>query len=139
LNVIVDTSVWSFGLRRVERRLNPDQQIVVEELRELIREGRARLPGFIRQEILSGIKAPAQFEKLRTILRSFPDVSLEITDYEAAAESSNTCRSKGLTVSVVDALIATVAIARGWSLFTLDTDFERLSRILPLKLHTARR
>jgi predicted nucleic acid-binding protein len=139
LNVIVDTSVWSFGLRRVERRLSPEQQSTVDELKELIREGRARLPGFVRQEVLSGIKVPAQFEKLRAILRSFPDISLQIADYEAAAESSNACRSKGVTVSVVDALIAAVAIERGWSVFTLDSDFERLSRILPLKLHTERR
>jgi predicted nucleic acid-binding protein len=139
LNVIVDTSVWSFGLRRADGGLSPEQQATVEELRELIGEGRVRLLGFIRQEILSGIKASVQFEKLRTTLRSFPDVPLETTDYEVAAKSSNICKSRGVTTSVVDALIATVAIERGWSVFTLDTDFDRLSRILPLKLHTVRR
>jgi predicted nucleic acid-binding protein len=139
LNVIVDTSVWSFGLRREDRRLNPHQQAAVKELRELIGEARVRVVGFVRQELLSGVKNAAQFEKLQTFLRAFPDVPLETADYEAAAEASNTCRRQGVTVSVVDALIASTAIARGWSVFTLDTDFEHLSRVLPLKLHSIRR
>ena len=138
MNVIVDTSVWSLGLRRTDRQLNPHQRVVVVELKEIINEGRVRLLGFIRQEILSGIKSPAQFEKLRTSLRSFPDITLEVSDYEAAAESSNVCRSKGVTVSVVDALIATVARARGWSVFTDDADFEHIARIVPMTLHSVR-
>lgn len=138
MNVIIDTSVWSLGLRRAERRLSPGQEVAVKELRELIGEGRVRLIGLVRQELLSGIKVAAQFEKLRTTLRAFPDVPLHTADYEAAAESSNTCRSKGVTVSVVDILIATAAIERGWSVFTLDSDFERLARIVPIKLHSVR-
>lgn len=139
MNVVVDTSVWSLGLRRAERRLNPDQRAAVTELKELVGEGRVRLIGFIRQEILSGIKSTVQFEKLRMTLRSFPDVPLETADYEIAAESSNACRSKGIAVSVVDILIATIAIARGWSVLTLDTDFQHIARILPMTLHTIRR
>jgi predicted nucleic acid-binding protein len=115
------------------------QEVAVRELRELIGEGRVRLIGFVRQEVLSGIRAPTQFERLRTILRAFPDVPLQTADYEAAADASNICRSKGVTVSVVDILIAAVAIERGWSVFTQDTDFERLSQIVPLKLHSIRR
>ena len=130
LNVIVDTSVWSFGLKREERRLNPDRQGAVKELKELIGESRVRLIGFVRQEIRSGVKAAAQFEELRTFFRAFPDVPLETSDYAAAAEASNTWRSEGVTVSIVDALVASTAIVRGWSVFTLDADFERLSRIL---------
>jgi predicted nucleic acid-binding protein len=138
LNVIVDTSVWSLVLRRGELRLNLQQRAAADELREIINEGRVRLLGLVRQEILSGIRSPAQFDELRTNLRSFPDIALELSDYETAAASSNTCRSKGVTVSVIDVLIATVAITRGWTLFTQDSDFDHISRILPLQIHTIR-
>lgn len=137
--MLVDTSVWSISLRRAERRLNPVQQAAVKELKELIGEGRARLVGLVRQELLSGIRSSVQFEKLRMSLRAFPNVDLDVSDYELAAESSNVCRARGVTASLVDALIATVAMARNWSVFTVDADFEHIARILPMKLHAIRR
>jgi hypothetical protein len=36
-------------------------------------DGRARLIGAIRQELLPGIRDPAQFEQLKTYLRAFSD------------------------------------------------------------------
>lgn len=139
MNVLVDTSVWSLSLRRLEDGLNSSQMQIVAELRELISEGRAQLLGIIRQEILSGIRSQPQFEKIRTVLQSFRDASLEESDYEAAAHSSNLCRSKGIAVSVVDALISSTAVVRGWSVFTTDRDFHAVARVIPIKLHFPRK
>jgi predicted nucleic acid-binding protein len=111
----------------------------VEELGELVREERARMIGLIRQELLAGIKTGEQFEKLRATLRAFPDEPLETSDYEAAAKSSNRCRTKGIVVSIVDILICSVAIARGWSVFTTDPEFQIYARVLPVELHRGRR
>jgi predicted nucleic acid-binding protein len=138
VNVLVDTSVWSLALQRKPHHLSPKEQALVVELTELIKEGRARLIGLIRQELLSGVKAVDQSEKLRTSLRSFPDEIVDTSDYEAAAKSSNDCRSKGIAVSVVDALICAIAARRGWSIFTVDPDFENYASILPLRLHVSR-
>jgi predicted nucleic acid-binding protein len=139
LNVLVDTSVWSLSLRRNPRDLNPVERSIVVELTELIAEGRARLMGLVRQELLSGVRNSPQFEMLRTVLRAFPDVDVETSDYELAARASNQCKSKGVTVSLVDALICAVANARGWTIFTTDQDFENHAGILPVKLYTMRR
>ncbi len=111
----------------------------MRELTELVTEGRARLIGLIRQEILSGIRNPAQFEKLRLMLRAFPDTVIDTSDYEGAALASNQCKTKGVTVSMVDALICVVAMNRGWTIFTTDTDFEHHARILSVKLHAPRK
>jgi len=73
MNVLVDSSVWSLALRRKTAGLNATEKFIVAELSELVREGRARLIGLVRQELLSGIKTTEQFEKLRLHLRSFPD------------------------------------------------------------------
>lgn len=139
MNVLVDTSVWSLSLRRKARELNPAERSIVVELTELIAEGRARLMGLVRQELLSGVRNPAQFETLRTLLRAFPDVGVETSDHELAAQASNQCRSKGVTVSLVDALICAVANAREWTIFTTDQDFEHHAGILPVKLHRMRK
>jgi predicted nucleic acid-binding protein len=139
VNVLVDTSVWSLALRRKAQDLSAAEKLLVDELTELIKEGRARILGVVRQELLSGIKTSDQYEKLRGILRSFPDESLNMSDYEAAAKASNVCRSKGLAVSVVDALICAVGVTRDWPIFTTDPDFRSYPTLLPIKLHIPRR
>jgi predicted nucleic acid-binding protein len=139
VNVLVDTSVWSLALRRQAGDLSGREKKVVEELRELVAEGRGRIIGVIRQELLSGIKSEAQFEKLRLTLVSFADEMLETSDYEAAARLSNVCRSKGKGTSLVDMLICAVAIQREWVVFTVDGDFAEYAEILPVKLHVIRK
>ena len=138
MNALVDTSVWSLALRRRPRDLNAAEQSIVGELADLTREGRARIVGLIRQELLSGIKTAAQYEKLRVALRAFPDEPIATSDYEAAAKVSNDCRSRGIAAPVVDALICQIALARQWSIFTTDPDFKAYARVLPIKLHEPR-
>jgi predicted nucleic acid-binding protein len=138
MNALVDTSVWSLALRRRPKDLTAAEQSVVDELADLTREGRARIIGLIRQELLSGIKTAAQYEKLRVALRAFPDVPIATSDYEAAAKVSNDCRSRGIAASVVDALICQIALARQWSIFTTDPDFKAYAKVLPIKLHAPR-
>ncbi len=136
MNVLVDTSVWSLALRRKHRDLNSKERQLVQELRELIQDGRAGIIGLIRQELLSGIKNSGQFEALRKTLSSFQDEPITTEDHEAAAKASNDCRAKGIAISVVDILICAVAQRRGMAVFTTDPDFERYSRGLDLRLHS---
>jgi hypothetical protein len=63
--------------------------------REAVIRIRCVIAGSIRQEILSGIRAPAQFKPLRDRLRAFPDIELERDDYEEAAACFNQCRVHG--------------------------------------------
>ena len=138
MNVLIDTSVWSLAFRRKAADLSPAERALVAELTELIGEGRARIIGLIRQELLSGIKRAAQYEELRNALAAFPDEPVGTSDYEAAAKAGNDCRAKGIVVSVVDLLICAIAVKRGWSVFTTDPDFKNYARVLPLKLHSPR-
>jgi predicted nucleic acid-binding protein len=138
MNVLVDTSVWSLALRRKPEDLTAPERLIVDELADLTREGRARVIGLVRQELLSGIRTAAQYEKLRLALRAFPDEPIGTTDYEAAARASNDCRAVGIVASVVDALICQVALGRKWNIFTTDPDFKAYARVLPIKLHSVR-
>ena len=133
--VVVDTSIWSLALRRISHVVPAAQLRQVHLLRELIAEGRAQLLGVVRQELLSGIKHPEQFGRLRTHLRSFPDVEVDRDDYEQAAEMSNTCRARGISGNATDFLICSVASIRQWAIFTSDRDFERYAKYLPVTLY----
>jgi len=134
--VLVDTSVWSLALQRRSQDLNRQERMLVEELADLVRDGRACMIGLIRQDLLSGIKTEVQFEKLRATLSAFPDEVVDTGDYEAAAKASNVCRARGIAESVVDMLICAVADRRGMAIFTADPDFAHYARELNLKLHS---
>jgi len=138
MNVLVDTSVWSLSLRRKHESLNPTERRLVSELTELVREGRVRILGLVRQELLSGIKTLERYETLRTSVSWFPDEPVDTLDHEDAARFSNQGRSKGVVITVVDALVCAVAIKRQWSIMTTDPDFSIFAKVVPLVLHVPR-
>lgn len=131
MKVVVDTSVWSLALRRCTKPANA----AVHELRSLIDEGRVAMLGVIRQELLSGIRTPDTFERLRDHLRPFSDEPLETADFERAAEHCNTCRAQGVQGSNTDFLICAVAERRSLPILTADADFTRFAAVLPITLH----
>jgi predicted nucleic acid-binding protein len=134
MNVVVDTSVWSLALRRQRSVRSPE----IDELAELIREGRAALLGPVRQELLSGVPVLEQYRTLRNYLRAFPDIDLVSEDYEEAASFFNRCRSKGVQGSNTDFLICAAATRRRFGILTTDIDFKHYARLLPIQLHAPR-
>jgi predicted nucleic acid-binding protein len=98
----------------------------------------ACLLGAIRQEILSGLRDAAQFEKLRAHLRAFPDLEVTTADHERAAEFFNLCRARGVQGSNTDFLICAVAERLGLSIFSADADFASFATHLPIVLHAVR-
>jgi predicted nucleic acid-binding protein len=139
MNILIDTAVWSLALRRKTESLNAVETSLVAELSELISEGRGRLIGLVRQELLSGIKSAEHYEKLRLHLRSFPDEPINTSDHEEAAKAVNQCRGTGIVVSIVDVLLCAVAIKRGWAIFTTDPDFTHYAKVIPISIHTPRK
>lgn len=133
--VLVDTPIWSLALRRKSTDLSEREESLTRALAELIREGRAQLIGVVRQELLSGIREPEKFDKLRNYLRAFDDIRLEASDFEEAAQVHNRCRRDGIAGSAIDFLICAVADRRRWQIFTTDSDFEHYQEVLRLKLY----
>jgi predicted nucleic acid-binding protein len=134
MRVLVDTSVWSEALRR-GRMVESD---VVREFRSLILEHRVDIVGPIRQEVLSGLREDAQFDRLERHLAAFPDLPLTTDDYVTAAEFFNTCRSKGIQGSNTDFLLCAVAVRRQLAVYTTDRGFARFAKHLPVALHQTR-
>ncbi len=133
MKVLVDISVWSLALRRGKQSLSAP----AHELRQLIQDHRVQMIGPIRQELLSGIRNDAQFNKLRRHLESFPDLTILTDDYVQAAKLYNLCRSKGIQGSNTDFLICAVAVRNNFSIFTTDKDFKRFSKHIKIILHRA--
>src|ERR1019366_907693 len=131
MKLLADTSVWSLALRRrASATLSSEESRLKAALAEAISDGRVVMIGPIRQELLSGIKERAQFEKLRTALEAFRDEAIDTRDYEEAARFYNVCRGKGLECGPVDILICAVAVRRKWSVLANDALLNRCLQIV---------
>ena len=137
MRVVVDTPIWSLALRRRRQVLEASQRACEHELTELIKDGNAVLLGVVRQEVLSGIRGEASFERLRSHLRRFLDEKILVEDYEEAARFHNRCRVAGVAGSTIDLLICAVAVRLNATIFTTDRDFENYSQVLPVRLHAS--
>ena len=134
MKVLVDTPIWSLALRRKSR---PENESAKSELASLIQDGRAAIIGPIRQELLSGIRESAQFDRLTEHLHAFPDTEIIASDYEQAASFFNRCREKGIQGSNTDFLICAVAVRNEYPIFTTDEDFTHFAKVLPIVLRNS--
>ncbi len=138
MSVLIDSCVWSFALRRRPGSLNPAEEGALRAWRELVRTDRAKIIGAIRQEILTGIRDAAAFERLRERVALFADEPVTAEDYVEAATFSNRCRAAGVATSPVDMLICAVAWRCSLEILTTDDDFLRYAEHLPIALHGPR-
>ena len=133
--ILVDTTVWSLALRRRPGVLNERERGLVADWRNLSLTGQVTLIGVVRQEVLSGIRRRAQFDRLRVALAAFAHTPTTLDDHDRAAECFNQCQSRGIAAGDVDMLICATAIGRGLPIFTADPDFERYATVLAIRLH----
>ncbi len=138
MTVLVDTPVWSLALRRQPRDLEMKDQRIVDEWVELVHLGQAAIIGPIRQEVLSGVREEAQFEKLRRRLAPLPDTPLQEDDFVTAARFFNRCRSRGIAPGSIDLLLCAVAYRSESPILSTDKDFDHYARYLPIRLHQIR-
>jgi predicted nucleic acid-binding protein len=125
--IVVDTSVWSLAFRR---RAWPDSVTpgVVKLLQWLTREiQQVVVLGVVVQELLSGIKDPAQGEIIKELMESYPIVLASKEQHIEASNISNVCRKVGVSAATVGCLIAAQCIMGNGVLLTLDEDFRRIS------------
>jgi len=129
VRVIVDTDVWSEAFRK-----KGAQSEYVEELVNLIQEGRVQMIGVIRMEVLSGIRDEKMFRVLLKKLKAFPDRPLGAEVFETAAGFSNLCRGRGIQGSNNDFIICACSVLWKLPILTKDKDFVRYRELLPIEL-----
>jgi predicted nucleic acid-binding protein len=129
MKVVVDTSVWSTYLRR------PDPpESLARVLERFIRRDQVHLLGIVRQELLSGVPQPQQFDRLSRALSDLPDELATSDDHSLAAKFYNLCRVNGIQGSSIDFLICAIAKRLQAPILTLDRDFFAYARYLPIRV-----
>jgi len=135
VSVLVDSDVWSELLRKVTGEPSPQVRALMKILDEA--EESVIMIGAIRQEVLSGWRERQSFERIRDLLRDFPDRDVGTAEYELAAEYFNTCRSKGVQGSNTDFLICACSAAWNVAVLTKDQDYGRYAEHVPVRLYAA--
>ncbi len=122
---IIDTSVWIEFLRR-----SGDAGLKLT-VRDLISTGAAAYTCPIRFELIHGARA-TELADLLTALNLAERVPLLAAHWDKSATLAADLRASGHTMPTPDILIASVAVARDFTLLTTDTHFQTLQKsVLP--------
>ncbi|HRW20228.1 MAG TPA: PIN domain-containing protein [Dermatophilaceae bacterium] len=131
MSLLVDTSVWSLAVRRGSPVTLPEVAALTEALSgaDIV-----VTTGIVVQELLQGLRPSAGRAQLTERLLSLPVVAPSTETHVAAADLRNTCRSRGVQLGTVDALIAALSIEHDLTLLTTDQDFAHAARHVPLRM-----
>jgi predicted nucleic acid-binding protein len=126
--ILIDTSVWIDFFSTSPGRAGG-------ELRRMIDEAEVfALTGVIVTEILQGLKRDIQ--RVERFLSMWEMLEPRgFSTYREASAISRLARSKGISLTTIDTLIAAVALEHNASLFSLDKVFSRIARLTPLGLY----
>ncbi|MBL0203644.1 MAG: PIN domain-containing protein [Candidatus Microthrix parvicella] len=104
------------------------------EVREALMAGEAVLPGIVMQEALQTLSEGRVKDGIVAELEKLPLLVASRSDHRQATELYTTCRTRGVKVGTVDALIAGLCLRRDLGLLSADRDFEHMARFTELKL-----
>jgi len=124
--LLLDSSVWIDAQRG--RSTAATQFVEARDDQEEI-----ATTGVIFQEVLQGIRAEADYERMRQVLWSVLILEpRELSTYEVAAQLHRAARAAGFTIRKPnDCLIAAVALEHGALLVHNDRDFLHLAQVEP--------
>lgn len=130
--ILLDSSAWITHLRGADVP-------ALAEVRTILRERSSEVAVCepVVMELLAGA-APGTVDRLERVLDGLPSLRFSPeTDFRTAAALHRSARATGETVrSMVDCLVAAVAIRHGAQVVHQDRDFDVLARISPLdQLH----
>lgn len=132
---LVDTSVWVDYMRGG----NSPGRRALNRLKDTAIGSIATTPP-ISMELLLGPTDELGVRRVERVLASVPSLVLEpVHDFDAAAAIFRAVRRSGRTPrSIVDCLIAAVAIRHGVTLLHRDADFEAIAAVTELDHHSVR-
>jgi predicted nucleic acid-binding protein len=123
--VLVDTSVWVKFFREAT-------SLESQVLDMLLAAGPVATCPPIRTEAISGAPTKREYERLRQLFDALTNLELPTGVWRTVEESRFELARYGIQASVVDLLIAVTAHAHHAALWTLDEDFTRIAKVVPM-------
>ena len=131
MNLFVDTSVWSGALRRDSPANTPG----VNRLREALQSQEiVYTTGIVLQELLQGFRGPTGRQAILDRFTALPMIVPDRDDHVGAADIRNACRSHGVQLGTIDALLVQLCLRYDLVMLAADDDFAHASRHVPLRV-----
>jgi predicted nucleic acid-binding protein len=127
--ILVDTSAWIEFFRGKESSTSL-------RLREYLKLNQACYTGPIAVELYQGAKTNKEIEVIDQLLQTIHYVDISRAHYHHAGQISHKAARSGKIFSVVDLILAVVALDEDLRLLSLDTHFKEISHFCPLSLET---
>jgi len=126
--VLVDTSAWISFFART------GYPAIKRALGALLQDDRVATAGPIALELIQGCRSAAERDRLERNLRTLHWLAVDDAHWYRAGALAFRLRRRGVTVSAIDSLIATLANSYGCSLLQQDGDFDHIARLGGLRL-----
>ena len=123
--IIADTSAWVEYLRSNDSPAHL-------ELQRLLDRSEIVVAGAVLAEVLRGARSAGELDVLAQTIRPLPQAEVTGDTWVRCGEISYGLKRLGITIGIVDALIAALAIEGSHDVYTLDADFQRIPE---LRLH----
>lgn len=126
--VLVDTSAW---ICFFARRGFPE---IKNKLTRLLEEDRVAITGPVFLELIQGTRNESERLKTEEYLKALHWLTIEDRHWQEAADLAFRLRRKGITISAIDAIIATIAMDYSLSLLHYDKDYNLIANHTELKI-----
>lgn len=120
--VLPDTSIWISYFRSSSGAEG-------DRLEALVEAGEVAICGPVLAELLGGAR-DAQRAAIMETVADLPWADLEPAAWQDVGTAAHRLRQAGQTLSLTDLAIAVAAARAGYSLWSLDSDFERIAPVL---------
>lgn len=133
--ILVDTSAWIEYTRATRSEVHLRLAELIES------DALVATTDPVDMEVLAGARDSVGERNLRNLLRRFMLLVFDpVADFEAAARIYRRCRGRGVTPrSLIDCMIASVAMRHRASVLAHDTDFALIGSVVALELDPASR
>jgi predicted nucleic acid-binding protein len=126
--ILVDTSVWIDFFSSSPGRAGDELRRLIDEVEPFA------LTGVVVTEVLQGLTRDVnRIERYLSLWEMIEPRGF--STYREASAISRLARSRGISLTTIDTLIAAIALEHRASVFSLDKDFSRVVRITALRLH----
>lgn len=132
MSVLVETSAWIEFFRATGSAVHKETALIANDARRFVTCGPVRL------EVTAGARNETNLEMINTVLDYGSYTPVLPHHFDDAASIYRECRARGITVrSMVDCLIAAVALENDLEILHNDRDFNAIAAVYPLRIHPA--
>lgn len=126
--ILVDSSVWIDFFSSFPHRAGAELRRMIEESEPFA------ITGVVVAEVLQGLTRDST--RIEQFLAQWDMLEPKgFGTYREAAAIYRAARTRGISLTTIDTMIAAIALEHDASLFTLDQDFSRIARITRLALY----